>query len=96
MLSGKHIYPGMIASNTVIGIAEVQSVRATANFAEAGAINPECACDRFAVNPDSGLIPVTRVSTVFWPHWCAECRSSGHDQWHFVIGCNSMVGLGKI
>ncbi len=62
-VSGKHIYPGMIASNTVIGIAEVQSVRATADFAEAGAINPNARAI-VAVNPDSELIPVTRVNGV--------------------------------
>ncbi|WP_395005227.1 hypothetical protein, partial [Undibacterium sp.] len=39
-VSGKHIYPGMIAANTVMGLAEVQSVRATLDYAEAGAINP--------------------------------------------------------
>lgn len=62
-VTGKHIYPGMIAANTVIGIAEVQSVRATADFAEAGAINPNARAI-VAVNPDSELIPVTRVNGV--------------------------------
>lgn len=62
-VTGKHIYPGMIAANTVIGLAEVQSVRATADFAEAGAINPNARAI-VAVNPDSELIPVTRVNGV--------------------------------
>lgn len=62
-VSGKHIYPGMIAANSVMGLAEVQSVRATADFAEAGSINPNARAI-VAVNPDSELIPTTRTNGV--------------------------------
>ncbi len=62
-VNGKHIYPGMIAANTVIGLAEVQSVRATADFAEAGSINPNARAI-VAVNPDSELIPTARTNGV--------------------------------
>ncbi|MBR7800078.1 amidohydrolase family protein [Undibacterium fentianense] len=62
-VSGKHIYPGMIAANTVIGLAEVQSVRATLDYAEAGAINPNARA-LVAVNPDSELIATARANGV--------------------------------
>lgn len=62
-LSGKHIYPGMIAANTVMGLAEVQSVRATLDYAEAGAINPNARA-LVAVNPDSELITTARANGV--------------------------------
>ncbi len=62
-VTGKHIYPGIIAANTVMGLAEVQSVRATLDYAEAGAINPNARAI-VAVNPDSELIPAARVNGV--------------------------------
>jgi len=62
-VSGKHIYPGMIAANTVMGLAEVQSVRATLDYAEAGAINPNARA-LVAVNPDSELITTARANGV--------------------------------
>lgn len=62
-VKGKHIYPGIIAANTVMGLAEVQSVRATLDYAEAGAINPNARAI-VAVNPDSELIPAARANGV--------------------------------
>lgn len=62
-VGGKHIYPGMIAANTVMGLAEVQSVRATLDYAEAGAINPNARA-LVAVNPDSELITTARANGV--------------------------------
>lgn len=37
---GKHIYPGFIAPNTTLGLAEIDAVRATKDFDEVGAMNP--------------------------------------------------------
>jgi imidazolonepropionase-like amidohydrolase len=39
-LSGKHIYPGFIAADAVLGLTEVEAVRATNDFKEVGAFNP--------------------------------------------------------
>jgi len=60
---GKHVYPGMIAASTVIGLAEVASVRATLDYAETGDVSPEVRA-AVSVNPDSWLIPVTRANGV--------------------------------
>jgi len=62
-LAGKHIYPGLIAANTALGLVEVQAVRATVDSAEAGLLNPNTRA-LVAVNADSELIPVTRANGV--------------------------------
>ena len=62
-LPGKHIYPGLIAANTTLGLVEVQSVRATLDTSEVGAINPNSRA-LVAVNADSELLPVARANGV--------------------------------
>lgn len=62
-VSGKHVYPGMIAANTNLGLVEVGAVRASRDFAEVGDINPNVRAEA-AINPDSELIPVTRANGV--------------------------------
>ncbi len=62
-LSGKHVYPGYIAANSTLGLTEVEAVRATNDFAEAGAINPNVRAE-VAINPDSELLPVARANGV--------------------------------
>jgi imidazolonepropionase-like amidohydrolase len=58
-LAGKHIYPGLISANTVLGLVEIGAVRATRDIQESGAINPN-ARSASSINPDSELIPVAR------------------------------------
>ena len=55
-LTGKHVYPGFISANSVLGLSEIGAVRATHDYAEAGAINPNARA-LASVNPDSELIP---------------------------------------
>src|SRR5580765_482959 len=38
--AGKHIYPGFIDANSILGLVEVGSVRGTVDDAETGDINP--------------------------------------------------------
>ncbi len=60
---GLSIYPGMIDAGTRLGLAEIGSVQETNDDAEIGAILPHMQA-LTAVNPNSVLIPVTRVSGV--------------------------------
>ncbi|QDU26995.1 N-acetylglucosamine-6-phosphate deacetylase [Anatilimnocola aggregata] len=60
---GQHIYPGLFDAYTDIGLVEINSVRATADFREVGNMNPNVRA-LSAVNPDSELIPVTRSNGV--------------------------------
>ncbi|MEM6648343.1 MAG: amidohydrolase family protein, partial [Bacteroidota bacterium] len=62
-LSGQSVYPGMIDSGTRLGLSEVGSVDLTEDFNELGDLTPHVKA-LTAVNPNSVLIPVTRVSGV--------------------------------
>lgn len=62
-LNGLHLYPGMIALNTELGLVEIGSVRATHDEREVGAFTPEVQ-SWLAVNPDSELLPVARANGV--------------------------------
>ncbi len=61
--SNKTVYPGMIDSGTRIGLVEVNSDPRTRDFSEIGDVIPQMQA-LTAVNPNSALIPVTRVSGV--------------------------------
>ncbi|MGH7729932.1 MAG: amidohydrolase family protein [Candidatus Eiseniibacteriota bacterium] len=60
---GKHIYPGMISANTVLGLIEVNSVLGTNDQTETGNVNPNIRAE-VQINPESDLLPVTRVNGV--------------------------------
>lgn len=62
-LKGKHVYPGIIASATNLGLVEVGSVRATADFNELGDINPSMR-SLVAYNTDSKVINTLRSNGV--------------------------------
>src|SRR5437762_8064389 len=61
--NGKHIYPGLINANTVLGLVEIGAVRSTVDVEETGALNPNVRSIT-SVNPDSELIPVARAAGV--------------------------------
>lgn len=62
-VAGLEIYPGLISANTVLGLVEIEAVRATVDVAETGAINPNARAE-IAVNPDSENIPVARANGI--------------------------------
>lgn len=62
-LSGKHIFPGIIAMGSTIGIQEIASVRATLDFEEIGDINPHIR-SLIAYNTDSEVIPTLRTNGI--------------------------------
>jgi len=61
--TGKHVYPGLINANTVLGLVEIGAVRATVDVEEPGTINPNVRSVT-SINPDSELIPVARSAGV--------------------------------
>ncbi|MEZ5464822.1 MAG: amidohydrolase family protein [Lysobacteraceae bacterium] len=61
--SGQQLYPGYIAADSTLGMAEVAAVRATVDVAEVGANNADVRADT-AFNADSEIIPVTRANGV--------------------------------
>ena len=62
-LAGKHIFPGLIAMGSTIGLQEIASVRATLDFEEIGEINPHVR-SLVAYSTDSEVIPTLRASGV--------------------------------
>ena len=62
-LKGLHLYPGMIALNTTLGLVEIGAIRATHDETEVGEYTPEVQ-SWVAVNPDSELLPVARANGV--------------------------------
>ena len=62
-VTGKHVYPGLFDAYTDMGLVEINSIRATVDNAEGGAINSNVK-SWVAVNPDSEIIPVTRSNGV--------------------------------
>lgn len=61
--SGKHVYPGLVGANTLMGVTEIGSINVTQDYTEFGAVTPEARA-AVAVNPDSTVIPVTRSNGV--------------------------------
>ncbi len=62
-LKGMHLYPGLIAATSAIGLTEIGAVRATNDDSEVGGWTPDVD-SWIAVNPDSELIPVARANGI--------------------------------
>jgi hypothetical protein len=74
---GKHIYPGFIAPNTVLGLVEIEAARPTRDFNEVGDLNP---------NVRSLIVPMVfcsrkslRKAALFRARhrWCSWMRGTG-------------------
>ncbi|MEN9999670.1 MAG: hypothetical protein RI922_2660 [Bacteroidota bacterium] len=64
-LEGKHIYPGFIATNSTLGLTEIDAVRATRDFNEVGAFNPHVRT-QIAYNVESKVISTVRTNGVLF------------------------------
>lgn len=60
-LKGQHVFPGLIAPMTVLGLQEIDGVRATRDTTESGEFHPDV-LSWVSVNPDSELLPVARAN----------------------------------
>lgn len=83
-LSGKHLYPGLIDADTVLGLTEIGSVAGSEDTEEVGRINPNLRAER-GLNPDSELLPVTRTGGVLLANIAAR---SG-----LIAGTSALVRL---
>ncbi len=61
--AGKHVYPGLVSANSVLGLTEISAVRSTVDVEEVGAINPN-ASSVTSINPDSELLAVARSNGI--------------------------------
>jgi imidazolonepropionase-like amidohydrolase len=62
---GKQIYPGVIATNTIIGLTEIEAVRSTNDNAEVGSFNPNVKAI-VSYNTDSRVTPTLRSNGVLY------------------------------
>lgn len=65
--SGKHIYPGWIATNTRLGLVDIEAVKATVDYRELGDITPNVR-SLIAYNAESAVIPTIRSNGVLTAH----------------------------
>lgn len=61
--AGKHVYPGFIATDSRLGLVEIEAVRATQDHTETGRLNPNARVI-VAYNTDSEVIPTVRSNGV--------------------------------
>lgn len=61
--TGKHVYPGFIAANTMLGLVEIGTIEGSNDTQETGNVNPNIRAE-VMVNPDSDILPVTRIGGV--------------------------------
>jgi imidazolonepropionase-like amidohydrolase len=64
-VTGKQIYPGVIALNTMLGILEIEAVRATNDVGETGSLNPDARVIS-SYNTDSRVTPTIRSNGVLY------------------------------
>lgn len=62
-IEGKHVYPGLIGCNSTLGLTEIDAVRATIDFSETQAMNPDVR-SQIAYNTDSKIIPTVRSNGI--------------------------------
>ena len=61
--TGKHVYPGFVHANTVLGLVEIQTIEGSDDTRETGNLNPNQRAE-VMYNPDSDFLPVTRLNGV--------------------------------
>ncbi|MBI3520932.1 MAG: amidohydrolase family protein [Bacteroidetes bacterium] len=64
-LSGKHIYPGLIAPNCILGLQEAEAVRQTSDYAEVGEYNPHVR-SLIAYNAESKILETVKANGVLY------------------------------
>jgi imidazolonepropionase-like amidohydrolase len=63
--TGKHIYPALIGMNNIMGLNEIDAVRATKDYDEQGEINPNVRA-LIAYNTDSKILPTALVNGILY------------------------------
>jgi hypothetical protein len=62
-IEGKHVYPGIIAPNSTVGLIEIDAVRSTNDLGDVGGMIPNVR-SLIAYNTDSKIIPTVRTNGV--------------------------------
>jgi len=62
---GKHVYPGFIAPNCILGLQEAEAVRQTSDYAEVGDYNPHIR-SLIAYNTDSKILETVKANGILY------------------------------
>jgi len=68
-IKNKHVYPGFIACNSTLGLIDIGAVRATRDYREVGAYNPNVRTI-IAYNTDSKITPTIRTNGILIGQIC--------------------------
>lgn len=91
-VSGRRVYPGLIAAHTQLGLIEISGARQTSDIAEIGAINPNARA-QVALNPDSDHLPVTRANGVLTALSAPAARSGLGSRANLIAGSSVLIRL---
>lgn len=64
-IAGKHVYPGLIAPNCILGLQEAEAVRQTSDYAEVGEYNPHIR-SLIAYNAESKILETVKSNGVLY------------------------------
>lgn len=64
-IAGKHVYPGLIAPNCILGLQEAEAVRQTSDYAEVGEYNPHIR-SLIAYNAESKILETVKANGVLY------------------------------
>lgn len=82
----RHVYPGVIAPNTHLGLVDIEAVRATRDFNEVGQYNPNVR-SIVAYNTDSDIIPTIRSNGILFAEVAPSgSRLAGQSSVTYLVG----------
>jgi imidazolonepropionase-like amidohydrolase len=61
--TGKHVYPGFVHANTMLGLQEISTIQGADDTQESGDVNPNQRAE-VMYNPDSDFLPVARLNGI--------------------------------
>lgn len=64
-VKGKHVYPGLICMNNIMGLNEIDAIRSTKDYNEQGELNPNVR-SVIAYNTDSKILPTALFNGILY------------------------------
>ena len=64
-IQGKHVYPGLINTNNILGLHDAEAIRATRDYSEIGNINPHIR-SLIAYNTDNLIVPTVKTNGILY------------------------------
>ena len=91
-VTGKSVYPGLIAAQTQLGLMEIKGARQTNDVAEIGPINPNARAQT-ALNPESEHLPVTRANGILTALSLPADRVGTGSRPNLIAGTSTLIRL---